>query len=258
MKKKPTYDSLAYDVLKKRGKPLNVADIIREIKKSPHADILKGSVNPQKTLVGVISLDIKKKRNNPRFFHTAPNTYMVNPSYREAPPPVCEGISTKRKGEIAEMRVAELISLYSGKRQLVCYRPIADDEGIDLVVKERNADRVMYLQVKSRFDKGNKPFTQSVKEESLRGKKLAVVFCLFDTSEGDIGNLWFVPAADLLKHGREKGRPDGRVLFSAGKQKRESNMWDEYLIARMDLAKRIVKYMDDNESTAPKGRRVVA
>ena len=156
------------------------------------------------------------------------------------------------------MRVAELISLYSGKRQLVCYRPIADDEGIDLVVKERNADRVMYLQVKSRFDKGGKPFTQTVKEESLRGKKLAVVFCLFDTSEGDIGNLWFVPAADLLKHGREKGRPDGRVLFSAGKQKRESNMWDEYLIARMDLAKRIVKYMDDNESTAPKGRRKVA
>jgi hypothetical protein len=48
-------------------------------------------------------------------------------------------ISAVQKGNIVEARVAELITLYGDN--LACYRPISDDEGIDLIVKEKGSNK---------------------------------------------------------------------------------------------------------------------
>ena len=59
-------------------------------------------------------------------------------------------VSSKQKGDIAEARVAELITLY-GDTEVSCFKPISDDEGIDLIVKPKGHLKALYIQVKSRF-----------------------------------------------------------------------------------------------------------
>jgi len=55
--------------------------------------------------------------------------------------------------------------------------------------------------------------------------------------EGNLlGLSWFVPAPDLIKLANKLD--DGRLLgFVAGRKKKESNKWDNYLIDKRDLAK---------------------
>ena len=63
---------------------------------------------------------------------------------------ISKDFSTKQKGDIAEARIAELVTRY-GDTTLSCYKPISDDEGIDLIVKEKGSLKTMYVQIKSRF-----------------------------------------------------------------------------------------------------------
>jgi hypothetical protein len=133
------------------------------------------------------------------------------------------------------------VTLY-GDTTLSCYKPISDDEGIDLIVKEKGSLKTVYIQIKSRFS--NNPdeiFTATAKAASIKDSySMAVVFCHFDTEEGDIWDyLWFVPAPDFIKL---SNKLDGGASlgFVAGRQKKESNKWDEFLIEKQALANRII------------------
>ncbi|OQY68025.1 hypothetical protein B6D29_01400 [Microgenomates bacterium UTCPR1] len=69
---------------------------------------------------------------------------------------------------------------------------------------------------------------------------MAVVFCYFDTEEGDLWDyLWFVPAPDFIKNANklDRGKSFG---FVASRKRKESNKWDSYLIDKRDLANRII------------------
>ncbi|MFH2063336.1 MAG: hypothetical protein ABIJ46_04250 [bacterium] len=72
---------------------------------------------------------------------------------------------------------------------------------------------------------------------------MAVVFCFFDTNQGDLWDyLWFVPAPDFLKM---SNKLDGgvRLGFVAGRKKNDTNKWDSYLIDKRDLANQIIAQM---------------
>lgn len=258
MKKNPTYKSLAYDALKKAGEPLHIKELMSRIE-GENPGIQWASKNPQSTMVAVLLLDIKAKKSKSRFKKTKPNTFGINCLPKEGKRqntrededfPICDSISPARKGEIIEMRVAELISLYSGKAPLVCYRPISDDEGIDLIVKERydtgapqKIPKVVYLQVKSRFGGGKEQFAQSIKKKLVpKSGNHAVVFCSFDTSKGDVERIWFVPAIALHKLNPTRA---GLFSFVAAKSKKESNKWNEYLLGDIrELAGKVTELMD--------------
>lgn len=150
-------------------------------------------------------------------------------------------MSTKQKGDIAESRIAELITLY-GDTTLSCYKPISDDEGIDLIVKEKGSLKTMYLQIKSRFgDAPDEIFTATTRTRSIKDKySMAMVFCYFDTAQGDMWDyLWFVPAPDFIR-AANKLKQGENLGFVAGRKKRESNKWDKYLIEKRQLANRII------------------
>jgi hypothetical protein len=157
---------------------------------------------------------------------------------------ISKDVSTRQKGDIAEARIAELITLY-GDTTLSCYKPISDDEGIDLIVKEKGSLKTMYIQIKSRFgDNPDDIFTATTKTATIVDNySTAIVFCFFDTEEGDLWDyLWFVPAPDLIKHANRLN--SGNMLgFVAGRQRRESNKWDNYLIDKRDLANQIIAQM---------------
>lgn len=175
---------------------------------------------------------------------TDPSTLSLEPVIQSRTYNSLATISTIMKGNIAEARIAELITLY-GERALSGYKPIADDEGIDLIVKEKGSLKTMYLQIKSRF--GNNPdeiYTATVKAKSVVDNySMAVIFCYFYTGEGDLWNyLWFVSSPDFIKLANKL---QGGELFGfvAGRKKNESNKWDSYLIDKRNLANKIIDQM---------------
>ena len=91
-------------------------------------------------------VDINSKKDKSRFIKTAPSVFGLNEGFialekievkkTEKVWTISKDVSTRQKGDIAEGRIAELITLY-GDTTLSCYKPISDDEGIDLIVKEK-------------------------------------------------------------------------------------------------------------------------
>ena len=157
-------------------------------------------------------------------------------------------ISTIQKGRIAENRIAELITLY-GDTSLSCYKPISDDDGIDLIVKQKGSLKTMYIQIKSRFDiKAGAPFTASAPKSSVLDKNsMALVFCYFNKEAGDISeDIWFIPAPIFIKKANDLKIKIPSWGFVAGLKRKETNKWDEYFIKKQDLANKIIEQMKRN------------
>lgn len=248
-----TFKDLAYEILKEAGKPLHSRKITKRALKM---GLVSEGKTPEATMNAQLVVDINRLGEKSRFIKVAPSTFAINPNYKEPQTKekakeekenkitISPNVSTKQKGDIAEARISELVSLY-GETTLSCYKPISDDEGIDLIVKEKGNLKTMYLQVKSRFgDDPKSIYTATVKASTVfEHYSMALVFCFFDTSEGDLWNyLWFVPAPDFIKLANrlEGGK---RFGFVAGRGKKDSNKWDEYLIDKKELSNAILKQM---------------
>lgn len=248
-----TFKEIAYQILKEVGKPQHSKEITGI---ALNRGWLKtAGKTPEATMNAQLIVDINFKKEKSRFVKTAPSIFGLNPEYKEiakAIPKIKEekvykiskDISTKQKGDIAEARIAELITLY-GDTTLACYKPLSDDEGIDLIVKEKGSLKTMYLQIKSRFgDNPDAIFTATTKTSSIGDNySVALIFCFFDTSEGDLWDyLWFVPAPDFIKMANNLN--SGKMLgFVAGRKKKETNKWDQYLIDKRELANMIIGQM---------------
>lgn len=247
-----SFKDIAYQILEEVNKPLHSKEITKIALK--RSWLKTAGKTPEATMNAQLIVDINLKKDKSRFIKTGPSTFGLNEDLRLSEKMtdkkedrlfnISKDVSSKQKGDIAEARIAELITLY-GDTTLSCYKPISDDEGIDLIVKEKGSLKTMYIQVKSRF--GSNPdeiFTATTKSSGVVDNySMATVFCYFDTEEGDLWNyLWFVPAPDLIKYANKllKGKMLG---FVAGRKKKESNKWDNYLIDKRDLANQIIAQM---------------
>ncbi|MFW9875278.1 MAG: HTH domain-containing protein [Candidatus Thorarchaeota archaeon] len=248
-----SFKDIAYQILKETGKSLHSKEITK-------IALVRGWLKtagktPEATMNAQLIVDINTKKEKSRFVKTGPSTFGLNLEYKEKAKieskikeekvyKISKDISTKQKGDIAEARIAELITLY-GDTTLSCYKPLSDDEGIDLIVKEKRSLKTMYLQIKSRFgDNPDAIFTATTKTISIGDNySIALIFCFFDTGEGDLWDyLWFVPAPDFIKMANKLDK--GRMLgFVAGRKRRDTNKWDQYLIDRRELANMIIDQM---------------
>lgn len=255
-----SFKKAAIQVLEEEKKPLHAKEITK-------IAIKRGYLNsegktPEATMNALLIVDINKNGDKSLFKKTGPQTFTLSSTYRlqaetgkynlkliepqvDKKWAISKGISTKQKGDIAESRIAELISLY-GSESLSSYKPISDDDGIDIIVKKKKKLEVAYLQVKSRF--GNEPssiFTATVKARAVTNdSNMFIVFCFFDTDEGDIWDyLWLVPGNDFIKKANKL--KNGELLgFVAGRKKNDSNKWDEYMIEKNDLSETLIRYMN--------------
>lgn len=251
-----SFKDIAYQILEEAGKPLHSKEIT-EIALQ-RGWLKTAGKTPEATMNAQLIVDINSKKEKSLFIKTAPSTFALR--FREVEifdkgkskdiikkerlPKISPKISTKQKGDIAEARIAELITLY-GDTTLSCYKPLSDDEGIDLIVKEKGSLKTMYIQIKSRFgDNPDGVFVATTKSMSMADNySVAIIFCFFDTEEGDLWDyLWFVPAPDFIKMANQLdgGKSYG---FVAGRKKKESNKWDQYLIDKRDLANMIISQM---------------
>ncbi len=217
---------------------------------------------PAATMNAQLITDINAKQEKSCFIKTAPSTFSLNPLYKEESTiiqkkdtvinktinikkkfAISKNVSSKQKGDIAEARIAELVTLY-GETTLSCYKPISDDDGIDLIVKEKGNLNTMYIQIKSRFGYNqNIQFSAKVRKKKVIDKySMILVFCFFDLSIGDLANqLWFVPAPDFLKMTQSsKPKHENNLLFT-GNMDNSTNKWHEYLIDKKFIANKIMQ-----------------
>ncbi len=242
-----TFKEIAFQILKELEKPLHSKEITAIALE--RGWLKTAGKTPEATMNAQLIVDINSKKQASRFLKVAPSVFslnieLINESAEiidaEKIYKISNNISTKQKGDIAEARVAELITLY-GDTNLSCYKPISDDDGIDLIIKEKGNLKTMYVQVKSRY--GSNPdeiFTATVKAGNMiEHYSVGVIFCYFDIDKGDIWDyLWFVPAPSFVKLANKLN--DGQSFgFVAGRQKKESNKWDDFLIDKRDLANQI-------------------
>lgn len=248
-----SFKDVAYQILQEVNKPLHSSEITKIALE--RGWLKTAGKTPEATMNAQLVVDINKNGDLSRFVKTSPSTFFITgvttvstktpelelEKKKEA---IISRVSSKQKGDIAEARVAELITLY-GDTEVSCFKPISDDEGIDLIVKPKGKLKALYIQVKSRF--GSNPseiYTATVKASGVVDNySMAFVFCYFDTVDGDIWDyVWFIPAPDFLRKANQL--QGGTSLgFVAGRKQSESNKWDEYLIDKTDLSTAIIEQL---------------
>jgi len=226
--------NVAYDILIEKGQPLHS-------KKITQIALNKGWLKtagktPEATMYSLLIVDINKKKEKSRFIKTGPSIFALNTqltlfelrqeeqAVEEKLYKISPDLSTRQKGDIAESRIAELILLY-GEKSLSIYKPMSDDEGIDLIVKQKGSQKIMFIQVKSRYgDNPNEVYTATTKTSTVFDNfYMAMVFCYFYTVDGNLlDTLWFVPAPDF-KHEANKLDGGSRLGFVAGRKRNEEN-----------------------------------
>lgn len=252
-----SFKDIAYQILKEAGKPLHYREITDiAIKKGLLKSVGK---TPWATMNAQLAMDIKNQGTASRFYRAEPGFYAVEINGRKFTASergieligvrhsVYKGLNKKQKGDIAEARVVELITLY-GNEGLSCYRPVSDDEGIDIVVKRKGKFDVVYAQVKSTYGYGLKDrgFVSVVKEKNVASKeRMLIIFVYFDLSEGDLFDQVFcIPAPDFLKlTENEKKRTKNRT-FTVGLHHPDRSKYAEFMIEKRELANKIIQIMD--------------
>lgn len=249
-----SFKDIAYQILSEAGKPLHYREIT-EI--AINKGLLKtDGKTPWATMNAQLAMDIKNKGESSRFHRAEPGFYAVKVDGKKfaasergakitgVAHSVNKDINTKQKGDIAEARVAELITLY-GNEGLSCYRPISDDEGIDIIVKKRGELDVVYVQVKSTFGYKDRGFVSTVKEKSIVNKeRMLILFVYFDLSEGDLFEQVFcVPAPDFLRLTHNENKKSGHRVFTVGLNNPDKSKYSEFMIEKRELANRILEIM---------------
>lgn len=248
--------TIAAKIISEVGKPMHYRDITRV---AIEQGLLKSAgKTPWATMNAQLSMDIVNNGINSQFYRAQPgyfglrklgitttNTTQKSLTYIVAKHKVTDSLNSKQKGDIAEARVAELLTLY-GDEGLSCYRPISDDEGIDIIAKRRESLEVMYIQVKSSYGYKDRGFVSTVREKTIINKeRMILIFVYFDLSVGDLyDQIFCIPAPDFLRLTANENKKPGERVFTVGLQHPDKSKYAEYMIEKRELANRIIELMD--------------
>ncbi len=247
-----TFKLAAVTVLRENGGALHIKEITKRAIKAGY--LVSEGKTPEATMNALLVVDVNKNGDKSIFEKVGPSTFKLRDIYSDkiaiVEPKqkrtweVSKNVSTKQKGDIAESRIAELLVLY-GSESLSCYKPVSDDDGIDIIAKKKKGTNHLFLQVKSRYGQGFPvSFTATVKTSTLIDHdNMAVIFCFFDTEQGDLSeHLWMVPAHDFIVNAN-KLMGGTQLGFVAGMYKKDGNKWDDYHFEKKDLAEKVISYI---------------
>jgi hypothetical protein len=243
-----TYLNLARQILSQSDKPLHYKDLTeRAIKLGLKTD----GATPWATMNAQLSMQIKKKGDESEFYRTEPGYFALRVVKSKSKPSrphhhITTSLNTQQKGNIGEARVAELITLY-GEEGLSCYRPLTDDEGIDIIVKKRGTSDVAFIQVKATFGDGDRGFVSTVDENSIINKRrMLMVFVYYDLIEGDLNeHVFCIPAPEFLKLTYNSKKTTTSRVFTVGLNKPDQSKYSAYLIEKRELANKILEILSE-------------
>lgn len=160
------------------------------------------------------------------------------------------GLSTMAKGDIVEDRIKETILLY-GQGELSVYKPVSDNEGIDLIVVKNGMFQPLFLQVKGRFKlrKGNSLLCDVRLKTFKPHHSYFVVGAFFDPATLDVyDRLLFVPSAVVEKEGGlvNKGKDERRRIVT-NLVKPMKDKWVQYTMSKADFVNAILSKFEEME-----------
>lgn len=117
-------------------------------------------------------------------------------------------LTSTQKGAIGEAIVGAQLILASGGR-LSPHRPLADDDGTDLLLADKVSGRFSMLQIKCRFisrSEGTKYEQFDLRLKTFR--EVAhnwVLAAMIDPADGVLWCSWLIPATELMSIASQKG-----------------------------------------------------
>jgi hypothetical protein len=115
--------------------------------------------------------------------------------------------TTTQLGSIAEQIIAAQLMLVSDGR-LSPFLPMADDHGTDLLVRDKDDERIVALQIKARFADANDPppYVQfDIRLATFREVANSYVLAaLIDPDSGAFWRAWLIPATELRSISAER------------------------------------------------------
>jgi len=256
MIKQTSFKSIAKKIITDAGKPLHYREVTRLA--IEQGLLQSGGKTPWATMNAQLSMDIVNNGESSQFYRAQPGYFGLRKlgvistatikkpmTYVVAKHKITDSLNTKQKGDIAEARVAELLTLY-GDEGISCYRPISDDEGIDIIAKRREKLEVAYIQVKSSYGYKERGFVSSVREKTIINKeRMIMVFVYFDLSEGDLFDQVFcIPAPDFLRLTANEDKKPGERVFTVGLRNPDKSKYAEFMIEKREIANRITEILD--------------
>jgi hypothetical protein len=163
---------------------------------------------------------------------------------------VASGPTSTQLGLIAENLVINALILASHGR-LAPFRPVADDEGIDLLLYDKGTGRVLPLQVKARTrtlkkrgssERGNIVHFQ-VREVALRQKgKTRLLAVLLDENVASITAAWLIPLNQMERVARKIGE---NFVIRPNRSIKSRDRFKPYFIPSIDVL--VAKLMQEFE-----------
>lgn len=163
---------------------------------------------------------------------------------------VTSGPTSTQLGLLAENLVINALILASHGR-LAPFRPVADDEGIDLLLYDKGTGRVLPLQIKARTrtlkkrrssERGNIVHFQ-VREGAHRQKgKTRILAVLLDENVASITAAWLIPLNKLEKLARKIGE---NSVIRPNRSINSKDRFKPYFIPSIDAL--VAKLMEEFE-----------
>lgn len=156
-------------------------------------------------------------------------------------------LSTTAKGDIVEDRIKELILLH-GQGLLSVYKPVTDNEGIDLIVVKNGMFQPIFLQVKSRFNLYKNNFITNINKKTFNSHHSYYIVCAyFDLNSMELfNNLLMIPSYDIEKKAislNPNNRPVYRVVSSLDSESK--GKWSKYLVNKTKLVNKLIEKFEE-------------
>ncbi|MDH6304560.1 hypothetical protein M2459_001295 [Parabacteroides sp. PF5-5] len=154
-------------------------------------------------------------------------------------------ISNYVKGNIAEDRVKEYI-LLRGQGLLSVFKPVIDDNGIDLIVMHKGVFHPVYLQIKSRSinREGNETYLTISANTFHAHESLYIIGLIFNKKTLDIEDkLLVIPSWEV--NNKAPQPINAKYKLNISFEDNKDNYWSQYLVHKSKLAENLLKLISE-------------
>lgn len=149
-------------------------------------------------------------------------------------------LSTGAKGNIIEDRIKELILLY-GQGMLNVYKPVIDNEGIDLIVLKNGQFHSVFLQVKSRYNAYEKERLELTISKTFKAhNSFFVVGVSFNSSTMEIDNKVLFVSSKVVKENATQLK-DGSLRITASLKETSRDIWQKHMVSKETMIDKILE-----------------
>ncbi len=147
-------------------------------------------------------------------------------------------LSSIAKGNILEDRIKEVI-LILGQGLFNVYKPVIDNEGIDLIVIKNGQFHSIFLQVKSRYNiDEDQKIVLTVSKSFKPHHSYYIVGVTFDSEQMEIGEkILLIPSTDFEEKATEL--KDKKYRISASLKENSNDKWQEYIVTKDQLVEKL-------------------